>query len=161
MKFSDEISLQSAKKIVEDNLSQGLYCPCCKQYIKQYKRAITSSMARCLIIFYQEQQLKPNEWLQLTRIFIKKRRMQPNDFTKFKMWKMIVQKPSEKEDGNPDSGFYMLTEKGKQFVMGKIEVPRHCWVVRDEVDSFSKEMTTIKKALRNKFDYNRLMNNEQ
>ncbi|MCA9495771.1 MAG: hypothetical protein KC589_02420, partial [Nanoarchaeota archaeon] len=46
----NELTLEQAKKILRESIEKdGATCPCCNQFVKAYKRKITSSMAYSLI----------------------------------------------------------------------------------------------------------------
>jgi hypothetical protein len=55
------------------------------------------------------------------------------------------------------SGYWKLTEKGRDFVRGDIEVSKHAYIFNDKVFALDPETEDIWEALDNKFDYKELM----
>jgi len=159
-KLDGYISIKDAKKNVFDNYEEGIECPVCGQYVRRYKRKITSSMAYALILIYWYFKSNPDEtWLHVENHF-KKLAISPairGDFPKMRFWKLIERKEGEKEDSNPNAGYYTITERGKQFAENKIKVPKHAYIFNDNVEEFSDIDISIEDALGNNFDYGEMM----
>lgn len=147
-------TISDAKHLLKENYIQGIKCPCCDQFVKMYKRPITSAMAYALMLFYKVPRI--NEWIHADEFF--KKQDCPasikGDFPKLEHWGLI--RKSSKD------GFYMQTLAGEEFVRNKTHVPSHklfynnkCYGVPDDAKFIS-----IKDALKKKFDYYKLMKNE-
>lgn len=84
------------------------------------------------------------------------------DFPKLRFWGFIEPSPKGKADGNKRSGFYRITDQGKKFVRGELTVPIHVKIYNNSFYGYHDESYTgIQKALKNKFNYNELMNYEE
>ena len=61
----------------------------------------------------------------------------------------------EKEDGNPNSGYYRITQQGKDFVNGNVKVMSHVLIYNNKMYGFPPEAKeiSIEQAIKNKFDY--------
>ena len=151
-------TLSEAKEYLKDNYKDGCICPTCNQFVKLYKRALTSSMAYGLILLYKsnktdyfhiENYLKEQDCPSSIR----------GDISKLCHFGLLQRQEGKKEDGNPSSGHYKLTDKARAFVMGKITVPKHVNIYNKIVYGYSENHTNIKGALKKKFNYNELLNN--
>lgn len=159
-KLDGYISIKDVKENVFKNYEKGIHCPVCRQYIKLYKRKITSSMAYALILIYRYFKNNPEEkWLHVEDYF-KKITIPPTirgDFPKLRYWALIEKKKGQKEDSNPDVGYYAITDKGKEFVKREIKVPRYIYIYNANVEKIGEEKINIESALGNKFRYDELM----
>jgi hypothetical protein len=139
---------------------KGANCPCCKQFVKLYKRTISSSMAAGLCMVARAKTV--GEPFHLESFF---RSVSPEydvggDFAKVRFWDFIESIEGLKEDGNPDNGMYKLTESGRRFVYDKVETIKYVWIFANKVREYGKDQyVTIHDCLQrsNKFDYDKLM----
>ena|SRR3990167_3420831 len=60
------------------------------------------------------------------------------DFQKLGYWKIISKRPKH-------SGWWYITDKGKQFMKGEIQVPRRIWVKNKQVVEEDDELVSIIK----------------
>lgn len=149
-------SLIAAQKYIEENIDVGCKCPACNRFIKQYKRKLTSSMAHALILLYKS---GLRDYVHMAE-FLKNKPCPSSiygDVSKFRFWGILDKQEDERDDGNPNNGYYKITEKGIQFCEGLIEVPKYIEIKNNRMVSQSEELTTIQGALGNKFNYNELM----
>ena len=142
-----------AKRHLRENFNTGTNCPCCGQFVKLYKRKLGSSQSRSLILLYSLNQ--KSEWIH-SREITKKINI-TGDFAKLVYWNLILEKPKSKEDKR-SSGFWKLTQRGKDFVLGNIKIPSHVFIYNASLQGFSNEQIFIHSALGKKFSYNELMN---
>lgn len=149
-------TIQEAKdflrKSVDDN--KGVSCPCCGQLVKVYRRKLTSSMARALIAMYSYQATGPWEAVHVTNFDLPAFR--GGDWAKTRLWGLSEEIPN-KDTKKRTSGYWRLTEKGRQFVRGEISIPSHKIIYNGKMIGESEEKISIKQALGNKFDYQELM----
>ena len=146
-------TLIEAKRHLRENFNTGTDCPCCGQFVKLYKRKLGSSQSRSLILLYSLNQ--KSEWIH-SREITKKINI-TGDFAKLVYWNLILEKPKSKEDKR-SSGFWKLTQRGKDFVLGNIKIPSHVFIYNASLQGFSNEQIFIHSALGKKFSYNELMN---
>lgn len=136
---------------IKDNLVEGVICPCCEQLAKQYSRKFTASMAVGLISLYNQAKSTYNP------IHIKKIKLvNGGEFAQMKRWELIADSKNE-DTTKRTSGLWNITSKGIDFVNNRIQIPMYCDTYNGQTLGFSREMTTIKQALGNKFDYSELM----
>lgn len=78
------------------------------------------------------------------------------DYSVMKHWGIIEPRgaaPGEQQK----TGYWRITEKGKQFLRQEITIPRSVNLFNNKRYGFSEEHTTIKKALGDKFDLDELL----
>lgn len=148
-------TIKEAKEYLRKNFNEGVNCPCCNQFVKLYKRKLGSMQSQGLIILYDLN--KQNEWVHVREIT--KNINLTGDFAKMSYWKLIQEKPNVGEF-TKNSGYWKITQRGKDFVDNKIQIPSHALVYNSKCFGFSEEKTNIVKSLGKKFNYNNLMNNK-
>lgn len=153
-------SIKEAKEYLRKNWEKGVKCPCCGQMVKLYKRRITSAMAYGLILICRG--VKPNQSIHLLKYFTDKKVSASvvSNIPLFQHWGLLIKDRSEKEDGNPDCGVYIITQKAFDFVQGKINLPKYVRLYNKIlVKSIEANdgYINIHDALGNKFNYDELM----
>ncbi len=141
---------------------RGLHCPLCDQFSKVYRRKLNSQMARSLILIYRFFETNRDEWVDINN-YLLRFDIHPGkaNVSLLRHWKLIERRDGEREDGNPRTGFYRLTENGRLFVQGRLLVPTYIKLYNDELLELEQHsFTDIHQALGNKFNYTELMNNE-
>lgn len=148
-------TIKEAKEYLRSNFNEGVNCPCCNQFVKLYKRKLGSMQSQGLIILYNLS--KEKDWIHVREIT--KNINLTGDFAKMSYWKLIEERANT-ESTKKNSGFWRITQRGKDFVGNKIEIPSHALVYNSKCFGFSEEKTNIIKSLGKKFNYNDLMNNK-
>lgn len=152
-------TLEDVKMYLRQNYDAGCICPACNQHVKLYKRQLSSTMAYCMIMFVKH--VRNNQmygFIDFNKILndLKLTPAQRADWQKLAYFKLIT--PETTTKGDPKSGFYRIHENGFDFVEKGLNIPKHCNVYNGKVMGYSIEQTDIKKALKNKFNYEDLMN---
>ena len=157
--ITDQSTIAEAKAEMRLNLKKGGKCPCCTQNYKQYSRPLTSSMMYALVLMYNRDKDFPGQYFHVEE-YLKNMDWIPSsvrgDFPKMRFWDLIRPKEGEKEDGNPNTGYYKITELGKTFVEGNIELPSNVNIYNNRFFGFDKESknVNIHDCIKNKFSYN-------
>lgn len=147
--------VKDAKLHLRAHWEEGVECPCCGQFVKLYKRKLNTSMAMFLISLYK---LTANgEYVHAGTALGKSFSM---DYATLRHWQLI------EEEWNTDetkrrSGHWRITEKGKAFVSGKLQVPSHVHLFNNKLVGWSDAQTDIRVALGKRFDYAELMGFKQ
>lgn len=153
--------LDGAKAFVQTNLRDGVTCPCCGQLCKVYKRKLNSTMALALVLIYQYFKThKHADWLHVAAFLVKVKRdssIAGGDVVKLRYWGLLERAAGERPDGSDRIGRYKITDLGKQFVEGRVAVPQYVYLYNQLLLRLSEEMTTIKDALGQRFNYDELM----
>lgn len=170
--ITEESTIKQAKDHMRPLLLEGVKCPCCQQHAQMYQRSITSSMALGLILMYnyEKKQRASGEYEDdmpfpiHIESFFKGIKDVPasirGDIPKLRFWGLIEPMGKVKPDNNPHSGDYHVTKKGASFVNNLCTVMSHVNIYNNEAYGFpvkAKEVTII-DALKNKFNYSKLMN---
>jgi len=158
-----DISLARAREILFDGYEDGSRCLLCNQYVKLYKRKLTSAMAYALILLDKKNRREPNRWVHMED-YLKSLPGIPSsirgDFAKLRFWGLIVQQQGEREDKSDRVGMYKITEKGIDFVHNRIKVSKQVFIYNNDVKGFSPGEINIRESLGQKFRYDELMNME-
>jgi len=160
MKTTGATILAEVKEYLRENLNDGCICPACKQNVKMYKRKLSATMAYCMIIFVKHCR-KNNEFgfVNFNKILndLNITPAQRADWQKLTYFNLIT--PETTTKGDPKNGFYRVNQIGFDFVEKNMQVPESCNVYNGKLYGFSMEQTNIKMALKNKFNFQELMNN--
>ena len=146
-------TLEEARQLLREQWEQGVECPCCKQYVKLYKRKLNAGMARTLINMYKASK-GLMEWAHHTEF-----RTESNDYSYLELWGLIEQKEHDEGDKTKKtSGIWRLTSKGLEFVQGEITVLSHIKVYNQKFYGLAGKEVGIRECLGKKFNYEELMN---
>ena len=155
------MTLNEAKTELRKNWKEGAECPCCTQFVKLYRRTITSSMAAWLIeFFHADLDGDPEGWIKVSARDWKY--MKGGDYAKLRHWGLIEAHPDNQEAGAPDrksAGYWRITMHGRDFVRGRCAVRQHVHIFADRrIESGAGgNPVLIWECLRNRFSYNDLM----
>lgn len=141
--------------MVMNNRRDGIECPCCDRYVKEYKKKMNSGMAYALILLHRAWLPDKPEWLHVRNVLLANK-FHNGDYGYFTHWGVLESKRSIKSDGN-SSGLFRITVTGIAFVRNQIELPRHIIIDDNVLQEFGDEKTTIKEALGDEFNYDELM----
>jgi len=147
---------------IRDHLKGGSTCPCCTQLAKRYKRKLNSSMAYALVLIYRAFRGERQEWLHVPDYLTEVCRTGPTirggDWAKLVHWGLIEPKSDEiRSDGSKRVGFYRITQRGRDFVEGRIRVPQHVLIYAERCMGTSEETTSLEEALKDRFNFRELM----
>ena len=147
-------TITEAKQYLRENWEKGVDCPCCNQLVKLYQRPITGSMVTWLIELYKLSKGGNGVYFHITKIGTDGE----GDFAKLQYWGLIAEQEKDPSDTKKrTSGFWTITEKGKNFVEGKITVPSHIKIFNNKQYGFNGSQVYISDCLGNKFNYRELM----
>lgn len=161
MGFTPSSTVAEVRKYLEENAREGVTCPCCNQFVKVYKRKITSSQCLALINLYKLSAVE-DRFYHLTEFRKGVADTGSNDFSKLKFYGFIDKKElseSERLKGaKRASGYYRINDLGKRFVECKSTVKEYMFIFDDHFKGFAGKEISIIEALNNKFNYKELMN---
>lgn len=160
--MNDSLTIAEARDLMRPHLKTGTECLCCSQHVQMYSRSVTWSMVYGLILIYNRYvSFNSNaEWIHLENFF-KPLNIPPSIRTNvplLRFWGLIEQKEGENEDGNPKNGYYKITQKGVDFSRGSISIPYKVKLYNNKFYGFEGDNINIYAAIKNKFDYSKLMN---
>lgn len=153
------ITIQEAKEYLKSTYGQkGIKCPVCNQNVTLWKRPLSSGSARSLIILYKIDRENPGKWVHIQQEFAQ-RKLNANSMNYILLpWYGLI----ESKKGNDDpkkkaSGFWRITQSGRDFVEGRVTMPSHVYIINNTKDGQSDKYIDIRTALGKEFDYRELM----
>jgi len=149
-------TLQEAKSHLRNEWNKGTNCPCCGQFVKLYERKLNVGMTLFLIGLYK---LDPQgasfhhakEVLKQIGAFTTSR-----DYSILEYFKLTQSMPNT-DDDKRTSGYWKLTQLGREFVLDRAEVPSHIRIFNNKSYGVTGSRITVRGALSSKFNYDELM----
>lgn len=143
----------------------GGHCPCCGQFVKIYKRPLTSSTAAALIQIYRFFQDNPQEnWIHIPKFLATvtvpaalRASWHGGDWSKAKFWGLLKPFEGERADGSSRIGIYSITQLGVEFVEGKAQVQKHAFFYAGQFLGLEGGKISIQDILGDRFSYAKLM----
>lgn len=154
--FTVTDTLAEARANLLENRAEGVRCPCCDQFAKEYRRTLPSATARVMVELYRrdegyEFQFLPDILDQMTGTA-----HQGGYGTLGHYWGLMEQQPGERDDGSNRVGWWRLTPKGRSFIYG-YPVPRYARIYAGTLIGLEGPDWTIQQALGEPFNYRDLM----
>lgn len=157
-------TLAEAWKVIEAHAEDGLHCLLCGQPVQIYWRPITCEMAASLIRFYRWDKEHYDEFVHLPTLLRRKQA----DETKLRFWDLIEPDLGVRDDGSTRTGYWRITDQGRQFVRGHSQLPRYARTFNNVLLGLSdytrsgklRQRVGIQDALGTRFDYYSLMAGE-
>ena len=152
--FDEKIKWEK-KRVMEEAKDKGCICPVCDQFVKVYRRTITSAMANQLIHLFKITDLD-DKWVHTRELVMGQSSI--GDFSKLRFWGLIVEKPHD--EGNKfkkTSGYWSITDAGKCFIAGIETVQSHVLVYNNKKLAFEGHEVNIIECLGDNFHYGNLM----
>lgn len=136
----------------------GCTCPCCGQKVKMYSRKMNGVIARALVEFYKAHE-GGFDWLQPLRdLDFLRSTGGSGDYAKARFWGLIENHMVYENGKHTSTGEWRLTEKGKEFVEGKVRVPKYAYVYNNKCTGLSdSDSVSVIEALGEKFDKSQIM----
>ncbi len=144
--MDDETTLGEARDWLRERAPKGEKCPCCRQYVRVYRRKLNSGMARWLIRFHLQTWASKN-WHHATHIT---ERAMGEEYSKLAHWKLLEHHPER-------VGYWRLTDLGTRFALNEQRVQSHAVIYDNRCIRLDGDPVSIVTALGRKFNYNELM----
>ena len=139
----------------EDARIKGYECPCCKQYVKLYRRHFNSNMALALMFLYRNRDKGFIHLENEMRAAGYKQRC--GDASYLRHYRFIEAKKEVRADGSGRNGMYKISGLGILFCEMKSTAREFFLTFNNKCEGFAGKEIDIIKALTNKFDYSQLM----
>ena len=155
-------TIQEGKTYLKENFKDGVNCPCCGQLVRLWAYRIHSTMARVLVELHISS--KEEKYHHINALWerakeksnIRKSQLIGGDFAKLVLWGLIESMPKDPELNKRSTGFWAITELGKEFVKNDVVVPKILFMFDGHRYDTEGEVTII-DTLKKKFDYFELM----
>jgi hypothetical protein len=164
------MTLEWAKKWVIENRGTGVNCPCCDQFVKIYRRKVTSSMAMVLVAMYHQFKTMPPtvfldvpDWMSKTVAHRYPAATRGGDYAKLRYWGLIETQPGMlRPDGSGRTGLWRITDYGNKFVRREATIWCAAYTCNDSFLGYdTSKAIYIESCLGKKFDYSELMESVQ
>lgn len=142
-------TIKEAKEYLHENFQAGAKCPVCRQRVHLSPLKLDSTMAAMLCRL----SWKREPWTHVKDLILTP--TTGRNFASLKHWGLIAEREND-DDKKRNSGYWLITDKGRNFVKAKAYVPRHALLYNRRCWGFSKETTGIRTALGDKFDFQEL-----
>lgn len=153
-----DLTLPEARRFFFDSLREGAVCPCCERFGKVYRRKLNSGMALTVVKMFRHAR-DSSGWLHM--VSEGNFGLPSRDYGTLQHWGLTESSSDAKEDGNPDAGYWRLTENGKAFARNEVSVPKYVYLYNDKPIACDEPeaalRTTIVEALGGRFKYDELM----
>ena len=147
--------LSEARKEVMDALDDGIICPCCDKYVRQYKRKFNSTMARSLIWLVNTHRELSDGWVDVPYL-APRWLVQTNQLPTVRWWGLIERHPST-DSATKHSGLWRPTAAGIAFVNRESRIIASAITYNGNVTGFTGDEIDIEDALGEKFNYAEIM----
>jgi hypothetical protein len=134
-------------------------CPLCTRFAKVYRRTITASMARALILLYHQDNKTPGEFVHVDSFLMSHKVHSGSAMPALlRHWDLVEKMQGRRRDNSTAVGCYRITQRGRLFVEDKCTVEKYVRLFDDRALFIADETKiTIKQALKKQFDYAELM----
>lgn len=138
----DTITVDEARQQHSESLkSNGSRCVCCGRWNQVYKRPISKSMVRVLFRLYDLDREQPGKFFHVCDDV----GTQDGEYGQMEFLGLIQASPDK-------DGHWRITDKGKAFREGSIEVPERVITLNDRLLGFSERTVSIERAAGKEFD---------
>jgi len=135
--FPPERTLADAQAEVQRRRRDGLQCPCCAQYVREYVRSLNARLIRSLVRLYDYDVQHPRVWFDYSN---RAAAGEAREHSLLRWWNLI-----EPCEGQP--GWWRITAAGRAFVEGRSTVPAAVVVFNNQRVGFAGRDVTIHEAL--------------
>jgi len=142
-RLKEKIMLKAKKK--------GCSCPVCGQFVKVYKRQITSTMANLLLKAYKMHGIHKE-------FHVKTLENSSGEFAKLRYWGLIINH-QEQNSSRCNSGLWNLTAAAEAFINGDIHLSKYILVYDGKALSAEPGTSSFEDCLGEPFNYQKLMSN--
>jgi len=154
--MTGETTLEEARARLREKWLEGAECPCCRQFVKRYRRKLNSAMAMFVIALYREhQRVGFRTWVHGTEI-LRERASDPGR-GKLAWWGLVEEMPNPDDESKKTSGLWRLTVDGRAFACARLRVASHSLSYNGECLGLEGDLIDIHQALGRKFNYAELM----
>jgi hypothetical protein len=151
-------TIAEAKTHLRANFEKGVKCPCCDQLVKLYIRKFNKGMVESLALIFKISLKNGFNWIHVQDAFAEfKLNSNQMDYSQLERWGLIEKKIGKRGDGSNSNGYWKITDKGKEFVLNKIEIDSKVHLYNNKHYGFSGDKIRI-TSFNTAFNYQELMN---
>lgn len=132
-----QAAISTLRSSMSDQLlkQKSVVCPCCSHISALHKRTISHSMLSALSVFVQHR----DEWFHLETVLKNEEHISAvarGDAAKLRHWGFIEAQTERR-------GYYRVTQKALEFLLGTALAPRHVFLYRNEVIGMGLEKLSL------------------
>jgi len=116
-------TLEEARGYIRDNKETGVPCPCCGQHVQVYTRKFNLNMGRFLLSLCNKSP-QASEWVHYKDCDYASR-----DYAGVAYWGL-----ASNRKGAKSAGYWRPTQRGLDFINGRIRIPSHVTLFNNKVD---------------------------
>ncbi len=147
--IDQDTPLRVARAYVEQGRADGVRCPCCDRLVKDYRRKIHWDAAAALVTAYRKYGLRPFHGKEFNRL--------GGDWARLRHWGLLHEPSDEPRPDGRRSGWWRVTEHGRDFVQRYAVVPTYILLSDNELVGFDGPDIDIDQALTHRFDLRELL----
>lgn len=153
--FAEDMTLAEAKATLlhTGKLADGLHCPVCRQFAKEYKRKLNTTMVKALGLIYKA--TAPGLHFAHGPTVLMGSGIFGGDVGKLAYFGLVEEEAAHRPDGGR-GGWWRVTPNGRMFLQGIVTVPKYAHVYDGRVLSFSGDPVGIHDVAP-AFNYRELM----
>ena len=144
---TEETTLKVARDWLRSEAKTGARCPCCRQYVKVYRRKLNSSMSRALLIMFKNRGV---DWTHADHVVRAASTRMGHDWIGVHYWDLIEAHPY-------DAGYWRITAPGINFARNRLNVLSHAVVYNGKRLRLEGKLVSIVTTLGKHFNYDELM----
>ena len=156
LNFFDGVA-RERDRVMTQARNGGCDCPVCGQFVKVYKRTITSFMASQLIEAYLKFGYgQDDSWFHITDLPTASQG--GGEFARLRFWDLVEERLHNKgEEGKRNSGYWRVTSRGFMFATGNSMEEKYTLMYNGQCLGSEGELVNIRDCLGEKFDFKELM----
>ena len=132
------------------NNGSGTHCPVCDRYAKIQARPINKTMAQA--VAWMVRNGAPSQWIKMSDSPFSGTNQHPT----LKHWGLLEQKMNDSNPKKKHVGYWRVTQKGRDFVSGKLAVPEKAVIYNDKLIEMQGPTKYIHEVIKG-FDYSEIM----
>lgn len=135
-------TLRAARDWLDEHVADGVTCPCCGQFAKEYVRKLNRGMAEALIRMFL---VSGSDWQDKT-LTLKGFGPAARDESLLRHWGLLEEDHRPRADGGR-AGWWRVTGRGAEFVLGRITVLSHVRLYDNEFRGLEGHSVVIDECL--------------
>lgn len=157
--MSYDYTLADAKAWLREQFrsGRGVPCPCCDQFVKEYRRKLPAATTRVLIALYRHNEGRDFIFLPDLLDTMTGTPHQGGYGTLGQFWGLMERRQGERDDGSKRVGWWRLTDLGRAFVRGEATVPVYAYIYNGKLRRYAGDPVDVRTSLGHRFNYDELM----
>lgn len=152
----DISTLEEGHTWVQENMNEGVVCPCCDKFFKRYTRPFNSTMARGLIWLVKTYEAQGTEWVDVPRL-APKWLVSSNQLASVRWWGFVERPAKSGDSSKKHSGKWRPTAAGIEAAHNRLQFRLTAVTLKGVVEDLVGDWVSLSETLDKKFDYQEVM----